>query len=86
MAGRVQEKRMEDGTLVRVHFQGIRPAAMPSDGEMVARRVRGGHNEAESRRLLTKLRREFSEKNLPAALLHHGFITKRAAESLQLSN
>jgi hypothetical protein len=59
-----------------------RRAQAPSTEQMIARRTRGGHNAAQSRKLLAQLRREHSASTLPAALAHHGFISTAEAERM----
>lgn len=51
----------------------------------IARRTRKGWNESESRALLADLIDRFSAKNLPAALLHHGFITLAQADRMEVA-
>lgn len=49
---------------------------------MIARRVRKGYNEADSRKLLTELVCTVSSQNLPHALHYQGFITAAQAENM----
>jgi hypothetical protein len=56
-----------------------------STERMIRRRVKGGHNEAQSRKLLAQLRRQHSPSTLPSALAHHGFISNYEAEKIELA-
>ena len=53
-----------------------------STEQMIARRVRKGYNEADSRKLLTELVCTVSSQNLPHALHYQGFITAAQAENM----
>lgn len=65
-------------SLVKGHGGGEPPSASAEDA-LIARRVRGGANEAQSRALLAQLRVAHAGDNLAHALVHNGFATEAQA-------